>query len=119
MTSPHDPLKNLKPLQKQSISVSEFFQLNKTRIKLTSANGLEKSERLIVEKNLHRPGLALAGFVGLFTYQRLQLFGNTEINYLKSLPANERQASLHNLLEFEIPCIVVTNGNEFEPELLN
>ncbi|MCZ7554952.1 MAG: HPr(Ser) kinase/phosphatase [Bacteroidia bacterium] len=119
MPSPNEPLKNLKTLQKQSITVSEFFELNRSRIKLTSANGLEHSERLIVEKNLHRPGLALAGFVGLFTYQRVQVFGNTEINYLKSLPDDERQASLHYLLEFEIPCIVVTNGSNLDPALLD
>jgi len=119
MASPTDPLKNLKSLQKESITVQEFFELNKARIKLTSANGLEISDRRIVDKNLHRPGLALAGFVGLFTFQRVQVFGNTEINYLKSLPAEERSVSLHNLLEFEIPCIVVTNGREFDPLLLD
>jgi HPr kinase/phosphorylase len=119
MPSPNDPLKNLKTLQKESITVRDFFELNRTRIKMTSANGLENSERIIVDKNLHRPGLALAGFVGLFTYQRVQVFGNTEINYLKSLPEAERQASLHYLLEFEIPCIVVTNGNSLEPALLD
>jgi HPr kinase/phosphorylase len=119
MPSTNEPLKNLKTLQKQSITVGEFFELNRKRIKFTSANGLEHSDRVIVDKNLHRPGLALAGFVGLFTYQRVQVFGNTEINYLKSLPEAERQASLHYLLEFEIPCIVVTNGNCLEPALLD
>ncbi len=119
MPSSNDPLKNLKPLQKESLTVREFFELNKSRIKLTSANGLELSDRHIVEKNLHRPGLALAGFVGLFTYQRVQVFGNTEINYLKSLHGDERNASLHNLLEFEIPCIVVTNGITLDQDLLD
>ena len=69
------------------------------------------SERQITDKNLHRPGLALAGYVGLFTFHRVQIFGNTEINYLKSLAPEERITAVRRLFEFEIPCIVVTNGN--------
>ena len=30
--------------------------------------------------------VALAGFVELFTYDRVQILGNTEIRYLSSLP---------------------------------
>jgi len=119
MPSPNDPLKNLNVMLKESIPVREFFEFNELRIKLTSLNGLEQSERAIVEKNLHRPGLALAGYVDLFTYHRVQVFGNTELNYLKSLSKEKRVASFIQLLEFNIPCIVVTNGLQLEPELLD
>ena len=118
MAPASDPLKNLKILEKKDLSVGLFFQKNKDRIKLTSANDLHDSDRLITEKNLHRPGLALAGYVELFTYHRVQIFGNTEIKYLNSLPEEERIASFSRLFGFEIPCIVVTNGNELSPCLL-
>jgi len=119
MAAATDPLKNLKILEKSSLSVGLFFEKNKERIQLTSANGLHESEREITEKNLHRPGLALAGYVELFTYHRLQIFGNTEIKYLNSLTEEERIRRFARLFEFEIPCIVVTNGNTLETSLLD
>ncbi len=119
MAAASDPLKNLKILEKSNLSVGLFFEKNKDRIQLTSANGLHDSEREISEKNLHRPGLALAGYVELFTYHRLQIFGNTEIKYLNSLSEEDRIKSFTRLFEFEIPCIVVTNGNKLEKSLLD
>jgi HPr kinase/phosphorylase len=118
MAAASDPLKNLKILEKKNISVGLFFEKNRARIQLTSANGMEDSEREITEKNLHRPGLALAGYVELFTYHRVQIFGNTEIKYLNSLTTEKRIASFARLFEFNIPCIVVTNGNILEDSLL-
>jgi len=118
MSPGSDPLKNLKILEKKNLSVGLFFEKNEKRIQLTSANGLHESDRVITEKNLHRPGLALAGYVELFTFHRVQIFGNTEIKYLKSLSEAERIAAFERLFDFEIPCIVVTNGNVFAPCLL-
>lgn len=119
MPSPNDPLKNLKVLDNKPITVREFFERNQSRLRFVSANGLEHSPRLIPEKNLHRPGLALAGYVELFTYHRVQVFGNTEIKYIESLDAAGRREAFARLFAFDIPCIVVTNGNALEPALLD
>ncbi len=76
-------------------------------------------DRYISEQNLHRPGLALAGFVGLFSYTRIQVIGNTEISYLKFLSVKNRKNSLSKLFEFEIPCIIIANGIKPYAELLS
>ncbi len=73
----------------------------------------------IIDKNIHRPQLALAGFVGLFSWQRVQIFGNTEVNYLKSLSLDDRIKAINKLCQFRLPCIIVTNNNELDPELLD
>ncbi len=75
--------------------------------------------RLVVESNLHRPGLALAGYVDLFTHQRVQLLGNTESRYLQKLSRNQRKAAFNNLLQFPIPCVFLTAGNEIDPDLVS
>ena len=50
-------------------------------------------ERTINNSDAHRPGLALTGFVELFTLDQVQLLGNEEIEYLRSLsPERRRQA---------------------------
>lgn len=67
---------------------------------------------------LHRPGLAFAGFLDVFTFDRIQILGNTEIGYLHSLRPDDRLARIAAVLEFRIPCILVTAGNEAPAEMV-
>jgi HPr kinase/phosphorylase len=97
------------------ITVREFYIDNKRRLKLnllTSENGFS---RRITKADSHRPGLALAGFVELFTYDRIQVIGNTEMGYLKTLTNDQILESIDRYLEFEIPCIIVTSDNKLPP----
>jgi len=75
-------------------------------------------KRNITEEYLHRPGVALAGFVDIFSYRRIQIFGNTELAYLKSLSTDKRKRILRKIFSFDIPCIIVTNEKETIPELI-
>lgn len=99
------------------ISVRTLLRENKTHLKLTlicSENGLN---RKITTSELHRPGLALSGFVELFTSDRLQILGNTEIKYLSGLSEEKLRKSIDRFVEFEIPAIIVSNSNPI-PEYL-
>ncbi len=107
-----------KEIIKKSITVGFLYQTNKERLSLTLLNGEVGFDREIKDKNFHRPGLALAGYVELFTFNRVQIFGNTEIKYLNHLSLEERIQSFKKLLEFDIPCIIITNNNTLNPELL-
>lgn len=104
--------------RKRSITVGFLYETTRERFKLEKLNGDKGFANEIKEKNLHRPGLALAGYVGLFTYDRVQIMGNTEIRYLKSLEPEARHAAFTTLLEFQIPCIILTNGNTVDDALL-
>jgi HPr kinase/phosphorylase len=73
--------------------------------------------RYFTQRDLHRPGLALAGFVKLFTHEKIQILGNTENYYLVNLADSDRKQALATLFEFEMPCILITNNNEVFPEL--
>jgi HPr kinase/phosphorylase len=110
-------LESIKEVRKHNISVGFLFEALKTRIKLEALTNVG-FENLIRDKNIHRPGLALAGYVALFTYDRLQVCGNTEMRYLKSMPLEERIRAFSILFKFNIPCIIVTNDNTIDPELI-
>jgi len=73
----------------------------------------------ITDKSLHRPQLALTGFTELFTYYRVQLFGNTEFYYLKSLSSDARRAAFEAICSFNVPVIVCANNHELDDELVN
>ncbi len=100
------------------ITVRTLLIENEARLKfklICSENGLN---RKITHYDLHRPGLALSGFVELFTSDRVQILGNTEIKYLNSLNPQELKRSLNRYMEFEIPAIIVTNGNPIPDHLI-
>jgi HPr kinase/phosphorylase len=101
-----------------SINVETLFNDNKKRLKLKQISGKGSFHRKIMERDLHRPGLALAGFVDLFTYHRVQICGNTEITYLKNLNSNQLEISLNKVFSFEIPCFIVTDNNELPSEFI-
>ena len=104
---------------KRSITVKTLFSDNKKPLKLELVSGKDGLTKSITKKELHRPGLALAGFVDKFTYKRVQICGNTEILYLKKLTPAKRQKALQKVMAFDIPCFIVTDSNEIPAEFVN
>ena len=104
----------IKEIKKRSITVGSLYEANKTRLKLVPLTGENGYMKEVVDKNIHRPGLALAGYVQLFTFNRVQIFGNTEMRYLQQLSEEERKKSLQRLFEFDLPCVIVTSDNHVD-----
>ena len=104
--------------RKDNIDVEFFYKIASKQFKLKLLNKEVGFNRLITDQNLHRPGLALAGFVDLFSFNRVQIFGNTEVRYLKQLKPAERIKSLNKIFQFEIPCLVFTDGNKPTKEVI-
>lgn len=101
------------------IKVGTFLSENKERLGLELVAGQKGLDSIIISLELNRPGLALAGFVDLFTYNRVQLIGNTELLYLNNLKKKERIEAFEIISQFDIPCIFFTNGKYPQPELIN
>jgi HPr kinase/phosphorylase len=93
-------------MQHDTVTVERFYtdQADALQLKLQAgANGLH---RVIREPTVNRPGLALAGFTKYFANKRVQVIGNAESNFLKSLPMGERKKRYGDLFAHKIPCIV-------------
>ena len=100
------------------ISVQQLYEATATRVSLEILNNQSSFQRKIREKEVHRPGLALSGFVEVFTYWRIQIMGNTEIGYLNTLNHDDRMRVISSVLGFDLPCIIITNNNEPPQELI-
>lgn len=96
--------------KKSHIDVKFFFENVKSRFHLNLLSDETGFDRKIYDQNLHRPGLALAGYLDVFSYQRVQIFGNTEMRYLLTMDADLRREKLKKLFAYDIPCIIITNG---------
>lgn len=109
-----------KIFRKESISVDFMVQQlrDTVGVPVEALNEVDATKRQVTESNLHRPGLALAGYIDLFTYQRVQILGNTETQYLSHLDDKARSTAFGNLLQFALPCIILTESNQLSPELV-
>lgn len=112
-------LSNIRELRKESITVQIFSEECKERFSLTQLNPGVGLDKLITDKNLHRPQLALAGYIGLFTFHRVQVLGNTEMFYLKSLSNENRINAFKLVASFDVPCFIIPNVNDFGQDLID
>ncbi len=105
--------------RKEFISVGFMFKNSTEMFKLKLYSDESGFDKKIYEQNLHRPGLALAGFVDLFSYQRVQLFGNTEVRFLAQLSDDKKREALERFFKFDIPCVILTDDNKPFPLLID
>ena len=103
-------------------SITSAFMVEQMRspvgVKIEAVNEVDAAQRRVTESYLNRPGLALTGFIELFSHQRVQILGNTETRYLVHLPPEDRREAFRNLIQFEVPCIILTNNNDIDPDLV-
>ena len=66
--------------------------------------------RRITEGSVNRMGLALTGFFKFFADRRVQLIGNSENAYLRSLSANLRRQRIQELFKHKVPCLVYSRN---------
>lgn len=107
--------------KKEKISVSFLVERLKEKLNfdLEACNAdIPCDKRYVTEAELHRPGLALAGFIELFTYQRIQVIGNTETHYLNYISKEDQQKAFNNLIHFDVPVIFLTDNNALPGNLL-
>jgi HPr kinase/phosphorylase len=83
---------------------------------ITRTNGLD---RVIDNPNVSSPGLVLAGYVGRFPARRLQVLGETEITYLKSIDPAIRKKHLATFFSYPVPCVFVTKGQRPGEDLMD
>ncbi len=82
---------------------------------LTGEVGLDRE---IPSPEASSPGLVLSGYTDRFVSERLHVLGETEIKYLGSLDAAGRRRALETLFGFDVPCVIITKGQDVPPDLL-
>lgn len=107
-----------KARQISSLTVRAFYEKYGKALSMELAGGEEGLDREIREPTVNRPGLALSGFFTYFAKRRVQVMGNSEMSYLRSLAPTERARRFAALCETAVPCIVLSRGARFEKALL-
>jgi HPr kinase/phosphorylase len=101
----------------ETLTVGEVYRLMGDRLKLTPVVDGGMDNRVLSE-DVSRPGLCLTGYTHKFLYERIQIFGETEITYLSRLTPEERGHALDFVFSFPVYCCMVTKGLTPPDELL-
>ncbi|MDT8369316.1 MAG: HPr(Ser) kinase/phosphatase [Longimicrobiales bacterium] len=101
-----------------TLSVQELLEQKRTTLDLELLTPGIDLDRRIEDSDISSPGLALAGYTQRVPEGRMQVFGETEITYLRSLSESERHERLRGLFAFEIPAIFVTKGQDVPPVMI-
>jgi len=99
------------------IKLKELLDTGGERLSLELLWGEGCLDRIIEEKAINRPGLALTGFFQYFAQRRLQVFGLAEFTYLKSLSSEERATRLREMFEKDVPAVIISRNRNPLPEL--
>ena len=100
-----------------SIQLKDLLEKGEDRLSLELIWGEAHLDRVVEEKAINRPGLALTGFFQYFAQRRLQVFGLAEFTYLKSLAPKERALRLRGIFEKSIPAIIMARNRNPLPEI--
>jgi HPr kinase/phosphorylase len=102
----------------QTLSVARLYEDQHEELQLEMLTESMASSREITISDIHRPGMALMGFVDNFLPERIQILGQTETTYLATLSETQTRAAMDRLFQFTMPLIVVCKGIEVPPYLI-
>ncbi|MCZ6766318.1 MAG: HPr(Ser) kinase/phosphatase [bacterium] len=105
-------------MEKKVLSVRAFFEENEKGFQMESVNDILDSPLPISVPDIHRPGLALTGFMQNFLNERIQVLGETEILYLNTGDGDEQRGAIENILSVPLVCIIVTRKLEIPAALV-
>ena len=102
---------------REKVTTERFFREQAEPLEMRLVAGENGLGRAIIEPTVNRPSLALAGFTKYIAFKRIQVIGNAEAYYLKSLSVQDRIKRYRKLCSYKIPCIVFTRNLRIDREL--
>jgi HPr kinase/phosphorylase len=97
-------------MQRDTVTVERFYTGQSHNLPLKLVAGATGLKRIIREPTVNRPGLALAGFTRYFAHKRLQVIGNAESCFLKTISDTTRESRYANLFSHRIPGVIFSRN---------
>jgi HPr kinase/phosphorylase len=100
-----------------TVGVLHEYTGKKLMLRTVAGNGGYNGK--VVSPDISRPGLCLTGYTYNFLYDRIQIFGETEITLLNQLSPEDRVSSISNVFNFPVACSIVTKDLNPPQELVS
>ncbi|WP_119327391.1 HPr(Ser) kinase/phosphatase [Companilactobacillus musae] len=97
------------------VTVSQMVKDNELKV----YNGEDLlSEKKITTSDISRPGIELTGYFDYYPSERIQLFGQTESAYSRSMTANNRYKVMLELCREDTPALLISRNIQPSKEIL-
>jgi len=100
------------------VEVRELLGEELSELGLKVLAGEAHLDNLILHPRVQKPGLAFAGYYAYIKPGRVQIIGESETEYLRTLPREERHVRFDAITALPVPVFVVTKGIEPLPGFL-
>ncbi len=100
------------------VTVKDFFESEADKLKLKLLGGKKHLHAKITSPHVVRPGLALTGAARKRRPTEVLVLGNSEINYLKNMNADERRKLISDMFGQGLSCIIVCRRSVPPPDLV-
>jgi len=94
----------------EAVSVRDFYESFKEPLELELVAGETGLDRMIQERSLNRPALAMIGFFKFFAAKRIQLLGAGEMAYLRESSDEVERMIMTAILKRKVPCLIVSRN---------
>jgi HPr kinase/phosphorylase len=101
-----------------SVRVAELMDEELSYLRLSVLSGESHLDNEITHPRVQKPGLAFAGYYEYIKPGRVQIIGESETEYLKTLKDEERHERLDRITGLPVPVFVITKGIEPLPGFL-
>ncbi len=98
--------------------VQDLFDNYKDKLGLELIAGKAGLKRKIKLPEAHRPGLSLSGYLKNYVGQRILIFGNVEISYLRDLDKETRLERLKGVMAPQPPAVIVAGRYQMPKDLI-
>lgn len=92
------------------MTVEKLFQARTQDLELTVLTSSASLNRPIHNAELHRPGLALTGFLERFPSKRIQVLGETEMAYVSRMEGPRLSDIASRMFAAGVPMVIVSKG---------
>ncbi len=101
-----------------SITVEELLGARQDALGLECVTPDVSLEGRVTHPDLSNPGLSLAGYTARIAEGQIQVFGETEMSYLSTLPPDQARWRLEAVFARGVPAVFVTGGQDVPPPFL-
>ena len=92
------------------VTVRGVFEALREPLGLELLTRLPDEDVELEAPDVHRPGMALMGYTENFLSGRLQVIGESEISYIRSLDASGQAEASRGLRSLQAPAVFITRG---------